>query len=259
MIISKNIILLLLLTTFFQSKAQDSFDEIDFERIPQKKVREYIVQQEVDSIVSFSNIEPSLKTNSKTDDYKVHAKEYFVNDSLKKVWHHYIYTNPADAWDGKRVTVGLVYSNKNNQVVYNNEKVARLNTGQVVYLNLKFMKGVLNLATAIEFITIDTVNYIVEYSYIKGNKTEGKQRMEFFENEKGQTCIVHSSYFKSDSRIRDRFFYPFFHDKFSNEFHRNMRKLYFKQKQTSQAEPSVENSISALKKQHPPICHKHSL
>ncbi len=248
MSIFRNIILLILFTNAFQCNGQDSFDEIDFDRIPQKKVREYIVQQEESSIVSFSDIEPSMKTDSETAGYKVHTKEYYVNDSLQKVWHHYIYTNPADAWDGKKVTVGLVYSNKKNQVVYNNEKVARLDTGQVVYLNLKFMKGVLNLATAIKFITIDLVNYIVEYSYIKGNKTEGKQRMEFFEDEKGHTCIVHSSYFKSNSRLRDRFFYPYFHDKFSNEFHRNMRKLYFKQKQnnTSRTKITETNSISSL-------------
>ena len=243
MYIFKNIIVLVLLFVVFQSNGQDSFDEIDMDKIPQKKIREYIVQQEKNNIVSFSEIEPSMITDTKTDNYKVHTKEYFVNDSLSKVWHHYIYTNPADAWNGKKVTVGLVYSNIDKQVVYPDEEVACLDTGQVVYLNLKLFKGMLNLATVIKFITIDPKNHIVEYSYIKGNKTEGKQRMEFFEDKKGHTCIVHSSYYKSDSALRDRFFYPFFHDKVSNEFHRNMRKLYFRQKKNASA---ISDNLSSL-------------
>ncbi len=243
----KYIISLFFLTVVVVSYGQDSFEEIELNKIPQKKVREYIIQQEENNISSFSKIEPSVKHGMDMKGYKVYAKEYFVNDSIQKVWHHYIYTNPADAWNGKKVSVGLVYSKKDNQLVYANGSVSRLDTGQIVYLNLKLFKGLFNLATAIEFITIDPVNYVVEYSYIKGNKTEGKQRMEFFEDEKGHTCIIHSSFFKSDSKLRDRVFYPFFHDKFSNEFHRNMRRLYYKeQTSVSNVGYAETNSVSAL-------------
>ena len=246
MSVFKYIIAFIFFLNSFQSKSQVAISEIDFDKIPQKKVREYLIFQQ-NSIDLLSEIEPSLKTYSSTEDYKKYTKDYFVKGSLQQVWNHYIYTNPVEAWDGKKVTVGLLYSNKDDKLVYTGERVAHLDTGQVVYLNLKFIKGVLNFATVIEFITIDQQNHIVEYSYIKGNKTEGKQRMEFFEDSKGRTCILHSSYFKSDSAIRDRFFYPFFHNKFSNEFHRNMRKRFIKKLQIAESNNQTKtNPISTL-------------
>ena len=183
--------------------------------------------QQNNQIQSFSDIKPSIKTNSKIEGYRNHVKEYFLKDSLTKVWRHYLITNPGNSWNGRKVSFGMLFSKKDKKIVYSDESISKIDTGQVIYLNLKLLKGIANLATVFEFITIDKEKRIIEFSYIKGNVTEGKQRLQFAETPRGHTIILHTSFYKSNSIFRDRFLYPFFHDKISNEFHRNMKRLYF--------------------------------
>jgi hypothetical protein len=44
----------------------------------------------------------------------------------------------------------------------------------------------------------------------------------FTDEGNGNTRIVHRSYFRSNSRLRDAILYPFFHKRIVNRFHRNM-------------------------------------
>lgn len=230
MSIFKYFLFLVFLLNVFLCNSQMTFSEIDFNKVPQKKVQEFLIEQQNNHIHSLIEIQPSIKQNSELKGYRNHAKEYFLKDSLIKVWQHYIVTNPGDSWNGKIVSFGMLFSKKDEQIVYRNEYVSHIDTGQVVFLNLKLLKGIANLATVFEFITIDKKERIIEFSYINGNITKGKQRLQFIETNKGYTRILHTSFYKSSSLFRDRFLYPFFHDKISNEFHRNMKKLYYKNK-----------------------------
>ncbi len=227
MSVFKYIIALLFFMNTFQCKSQMAISEIDFDKVTQKKIREFLVEEENNGIELLTEIEPTMRTSSATEGYKTHAKEYFLKDSLNKVWQHYIDTNPGDSWDGKRVSFGLLFSKKDNKIIYHDDNISHLDTGQVVFLNLKLMMGVANIAAVFEFITIDKMKRIIEFSYVDGNITKGKQRLQFVETAKGYTRILHTSFYKSNSSMRDRILYPFFHEKMSNEFHRNMKKLYF--------------------------------
>ena len=227
MFVFKYIIALLFFMNTFQCKSQMAISEIDFDKVTQKKIREFLVEEENNGIELLTEIEPTMRTSSATEGYKTHAKEYFLKDSLNKVWQHYIDTNPGDSWDGKRVSFGLLFSKKDNKIIYHDDNISHLDTGQVVFLNLKLMMGVANIAAVFEFITIDKMKRIIEFSYVDGNITKGKQRLQFVETAKGYTRILHTSFYKSNSSMRDRILYPFFHEKMSNEFHRNMKKLYF--------------------------------
>ncbi len=227
MSVFKYIIVLLFFMNTFQCNSQVAISEIDFDKVTQKKIREFLVEEENNGIELLTEIEPTMRTSSATEGYKTHAKEYFLKDSLNKVWQHYIDTNPGDSWDGKRVSFGLLFSKKDNKIIYHDDNISHLDTGQVVFLNLKLMMGVANIAAVFEFITIDKMKRIIEFSYVDGNITKGKQRLQFVETAKGYTRILHTSFYKSNSSMRDRILYPFFHEKMSNEFHRNMKKLYF--------------------------------
>ncbi len=227
MSVFKYISALLFFMNTFQCKSQMAISEIDFDKVTQKKIREFLVEEENNGIELLTEIEPTMRTSSATEGYKTHAKEYFLKDSLNKVWQHYIDTNPGDSWDGKRVSFGLLFSKKDNKIIYHDDNISHLDTGQVVFLNLKLMMGVANIAAVFEFITIDKMKRIIEFSYVDGNITKGKQRLQFVETAKGYTRILHTSFYKSNSSMRDRILYPFFHEKMSNEFHRNMKKLYF--------------------------------
>jgi hypothetical protein len=99
---------------------------------------------------------------------------------------------------------------------------AELDTGQVFFVNLKLLRGIYNLAVGLEIITIDSQNKTIQFSYVKGGKSEGVQTIRFFETEEGSTKILHISEFRSNSHFRDKRLYPRFHKKFIYEFHENM-------------------------------------
>jgi hypothetical protein len=225
----KYILSLLFFISVLQCKGQIAISDINFNKVPQKKVREYLIEQQENTKKSLTDIEPSIKPDSKLEGFRIHEKEYFLKDSIAKVWRHYLVTNPGDSWNGKKVSFGMLFSKKDKKIIYCNESISHIETGQVVYVNLKLLQGLANLVTAFEFITIDNEKRMLEFSYIDGNITEGKQCLQFIKAPKGYTRIIHTTYYKSSSFLRDKL-YPYFHVRIINEFHRNMKKLYLSQK-----------------------------
>ncbi len=149
-----------------------------------------------------------------------------LNYDLSTVWEGYSHVNSIKMWNGKSVSFGALLSKSSNLVVYaGNLSSPEIDTGQVYFLNLRLMKGLINVPVAFEITNIDQSLKILEFSYIDGNKSKGKQTIQFFDNNDGSTRIVHISYFKSGSHLRDNLFYPWFHKKFIKEFHGSMRQM----------------------------------
>jgi hypothetical protein len=217
--------LFLMFVIALQSAGQMQISEININKISHQKVRDYLQNQQSNQVGNILDIKPSLLPDSDHSGFKIDERIYVVKGSLDKVWQHYVRTNPGDSWNGKKVSFGLLLSKKQKKVVYEGESVSRIDTGQVVYLNLRIMNGLANLVTVFEFTSVDEKNKTLEFSYINGNITLGTQNLRFIETTKGYTEIIHTTHFKSNSAVRDRV-YPFFHARIINDFHRNMKKLY---------------------------------
>jgi hypothetical protein len=215
----------LFLSMAFQVEGQMCLNDVELDKISQDKIQEYLESQQKHGIHAFNEIKPSMKTNSDIEGYFVRENEYQIKRDFEEVWSHYLNTNPCKAWDGKKVSFGFLFSKKEDKIVYCNENISKIDTGMVVYLNLRLMRGLKNLATAFEFITIDKENKIIEFSYLSGNISEGKQRIQFSETHKGYTRILHTSFYKSNTVLKNYFLYPYFHTRSTNEFHRNLKKL----------------------------------
>ncbi|MDN4165679.1 hypothetical protein QWY31_09205 [Cytophagales bacterium LB-30] len=220
---------LLLFLIFFLSglatKAQGQLEDIDLFKIPQQKIREFIAQQKANDIHFFSEIKASVYNFNESIHFRKHRRTYRLHDNTARVWEVYNMANPSESWKGKRVSFGLVCSKKDSALIYRNGAFNGLETGQVFYINVGVMAGLENLAVAFEIVTIDPENKIIEFSYVKGGKSEGIQRLQFIEKRNGHTKVIHTSLFKSDSYMRDRFLYPFFHSKVIKEYHKNMKRL----------------------------------
>ena len=198
--------------------------DLNFEKIPYRKVRNYIHDQVDNQILSIYDLHPTLETKKVPAEYSCQDIRYLIDEDIDVVWEGYIHSSPAKLWDGKRLSFGLLCSKPSEMVVYRGDQNVEVDTGQVIYLNLRFLRGVYNLALAFEIIDLDEENRTIEFSYIEGNKSKGKQCLVFKQTPEGKTEIIHSSYFKSDSILRDKLIYPFFHKRATNEFHRNMRR-----------------------------------
>ena len=223
-----SLLLLFTLTLCVCTKGQFYIADVQFNKIEEATVENYLHKQISKEIVTFSDVKPSLEPSSSTDGFLFHEREYVVKDSLHKVWHHYIHTNPGDAWNAGKMNFGMMFSKKKNELVYPNDEVEQIEEGQLVYLNLNLLK-IKNIATAFEIITVDNKDGIIEFSYVEDNMTRGKQQLNFMETPTGKTKIIHRSFFRSKSKLRDHFLYPYFHTRMTNAYHRNMKKLYKKQ------------------------------
>jgi hypothetical protein len=198
---------------------------IDLKEIPQRRVRKYITSRSIDQMHDFSSIHASCKKDINVSDFNIVEKTFYLKYSLAKVWDWYSHGNLFKTWDGRSIRLGLLILKSSNSVIYvKNSFFPEIDTGQVYFLNLRLMKGIINIPVAFEIINIDRVNRILEISYIDNNKSQGKQTIQFFDNGDGRTMIIHRSYYKSGSRFRDELLYPEFHKKFIKEFHRNMKQ-----------------------------------
>lgn len=207
------------------SEAQIS-QTVDLELIHQKQVRNYLIDNEINTLDNFSSIQPSWQENTDEAEFHKHEKVFRINENISEVWKCYNIASPVKSWNGRFVRFVLLISKSSNSVMYASaSNFSEIDTGQVYFLDLKLLKGLFNVPVAFEIITVDEANKVIEFSYIDGNKSQGKQVLQFLDNGDGSTRIVHQSFFKSGSRLRDGFFYPYYHTKIIKQFHRNMRNL----------------------------------
>jgi hypothetical protein len=208
------------------SCVSQSLPTIDLHEIHQKQIRKYIHARAIDQIQDFSSIHPSWKKQIKESDFHVNERIFFLKNSLSDVWECYRHANLVKSWNGHSVRFGLLIAKGSNSVIYANTSVCpQIDTGQIYFLNLGLLKGLFHIPVAFEIINIDPLIEKLELSYLEDNKSRGKQTLQFFDNGDGRTRIVHTSYFKSNSRLRDDLLYPYFHKRFIREFHRNMGQL----------------------------------
>jgi hypothetical protein len=199
---------------------------INVAEIPQKNICTYIESRAIDQMQDFSLIHASWNKESKVSDFHSNKETFYLKNSRSDVWNYYSHTNLIKTWKGHHVTFGLEITKSSNSVVYiHSLEYPVIDTGQVYFLNLSLLKGLVHIPVAFEIINIDAAEEILEFSYLEDNKSRGKQIVQFFDNGDGRTRIVHTSYFKSNSWIRDYLLYPFFHKRFIREFHRNMGNL----------------------------------
>lgn len=219
--------LLLVLVSCFQLFAygQLSFDDVKMEKIHQRKIRKYIEACIEGSSHRFAEIHPSWKRGKDLSLYSKNEMVFCVKGKLQDVWQGYVTANPSKSWNGNKVSFGLLVQKFPGTIYYNNDSIMGVDTGQVYFLNLKLLLGLYKVPVAFEMITVNENEKLIEFSYIEGNISSGVQQIKFMDIGGNRTLIVHSSYFKSKSKFRDKNLYPFFHEKIVYDFHRNMRKL----------------------------------
>jgi len=220
------IFLLFILGITSQYCVSQNVSRINLDEIPQRKVRNYIVSRSIDKMDDFSSIHASWKKEIDKSDFKTVEKTFVLKYKLSEVWEFYRHTSSFRMWNGKSIGFGLLIAKHSKVITYAKSiSCPEVDTGQVYFLDIRFIKGLFNIPVAFEIINIDPVRSLVEFSYIDNNKSTGKQTIQFFDDGDGQTRIVHSSIFKSESDLRDKLLYPYFHKKFIKEFHKNMRHL----------------------------------
>lgn len=223
--ILRTITVFVLVAWSLQAFCQNDLSSINFDRIPQKRVRQFITQQKENSIRRFDDLRASFQQNEDTSKYCRINRRYITHETLSTVWESYLTSDIAEMWNGQMVSFGVSVSKPFCEVIYNNDRKISAHIGQILYLNLKLLKGVYNLATAFEITEIDPEKKTIVFNYLEGGKSTGIQILRFRATDEGYTEIEHKTFFRSNSEFRDKRLYPFFHRLLIDEFHRNVFNL----------------------------------
>jgi len=139
------------------------------------------------------------------------------------VWDNLIHQSPSDEFDGRIVTFGLLYSKKSHNLLYNNEPNSGIEEGQVLFFNLRMLRGIKNLAVALEVTKMDNDNKTVEYCYVDHGDTRGTQRFSLRPTPEGFTEIIQVTRYRCKSKLRDRRLYSFFHERIVMELFNSIK------------------------------------
>lgn len=212
--------------------------EVNFKKVKQKKIRRLVAQYGLKKSEALDNLQPYCLAATDTA-FNVHKKSYIIHGTLNEVWDAYQTISPKNAWSSGIASFGFMYEAANHQFHYENDPVARNAEGQLVFINLKLLKGLFQLAVAHKIVEVNPEEHLIRSCYVKTGKSQGTQYISMKELPDGSTKVTHVTYFLSDSKFRDRYLYPWLHGKIITEFHRNISHLVLLKQQENKNETKV--------------------
>ncbi len=204
------------------SVAQVPGDILDFNRIPQKAVRELVSRENVRTANDFQHIATACYRKEDSLNYLTDVKTYVVKAGIGNVWEKYTNISPRNAWTGQLVKFGFLFSRPKNKFIYAENANEPIRVGNIIYVNLSLLKGLKNMGVAFEITRLDEPSKTICFCYLRDGVSQGSQEISFSEMSNGDTMISHVTHYKSRSAFRDRELYPIFHAKFVGEFHQNV-------------------------------------
>jgi hypothetical protein len=198
--------------------------EIEWNRFSLKKIRNYLLKYGISSAKDFSRLKPVCFNESFAHTYRTHTQKFLIKKDIRSVWNIYASIHPKDAWSGSMISFGLQFSRSTQSISYLDDPYNGMEKGQILFLNLKLLWGLLNIAVAHEVAEIDAENRVIKLCYLTGGGSEGSQWISLKETAEGFTEVLHFTRYKSKSRFRDSVLYPPMHTKAIMEFHGNIAK-----------------------------------
>lgn len=204
------------------ANAQSPEEALDLKRIPQKAVRKLVRREHVKSSIDFQQIATACYQAEDSARYQTNMKSYVVKAGIGKVWENYVNMTPKKAWSGRTVNFGFLFSKPRNEFIYPENANDPIRVGNIIYVNLRLLKGLKNLGVGFEITRLDEANKMICFCYLKDGVSNGSQEISFTELTNGDTRISHLTHYRSHSAFRDKELYPLFHEKFVGEFHENI-------------------------------------
>ncbi len=207
------------------SYAQLKLNAVDFNKVSQKKVQNLLKHQFDGGANYFMDLRPSCYNVKDSINYSQQNSSHIIKETILKVWAKLKSIRPKDEYNGKMVSFGFLYSKRMDKIFYNNDDIKGIEEGEVLYLNLKLLGGIKNIAVALEVTKVDEDNKIIQFCYLDNGMTEGTQQVRLIEDKDGNTIITQESHYRNKSKFREKRLYPIFHRQAVNELHVNIQKF----------------------------------
>ena len=198
------------------SHAQMLISEVDTEKVGYKKT---IKRLKKSNLTYFSDIRPSITDDSNLSMFHCHNATYTIKAPVEQVWNTCLLASPANLWKGKTLGLSCIYSKNTDNIMYNSDqRFESLDLNQIYFINLHIIR-LFNIAAALIVTNIDHDTKQIEFTYIEGNKSTGKQILSLHATNENETTIFHDTLYKSDSKFRDKRLYSRFHQISITELH----------------------------------------
>ena len=201
--------------------AQTPISAADTKKLGYKKVVRFLKRLD---LRYFCDIQPSVNDGSDLSAFYFHNSVYTVNASVERVWETCLFASPENLWKGKTLGLSCIYSKNSDKIFYRSQsRFDTLELNQVYFINIRIMP-LFSIASALIVTKIDYDEKLIEFTYIEGNKSNGRQTVRLIANSDNETGIIHDTYYKSSSKFRDKRLYPLIHKKVINDLHKNIDK-----------------------------------
>lgn len=154
--------------------------------------------------------------------FSKNSKTFLVKARPEAVWNAYRNSTPKQCWGGKRVSFGVLFDAPEKPLVYADGPYSGLKPGQIVFIQLRLLKGLYKLAVAHKVVAVDDEHKSLQICYMKKGASEGSQFISLKGTSEGFTEVIHDTYYKSKSKFRDKRIYPGIHEKVISEYHSNV-------------------------------------
>ncbi len=169
----------------------------------------------------FRSFKISCTKNQDFSSFYSQSLTYKVEASFEETWAAYTELQPKELWAGPLTKYKEGYSKIDETGYVRKETNAPCpDLGSIYEIKLRVIPLV-KFPINFEITQLSKVNKIMEFTYGGKSPSKGKQTLTFVPKD-GYTLIIHDSYFKSGKKLRDQKLYPFFHEKYLNEFHQNV-------------------------------------
>jgi hypothetical protein len=199
-------------------------DSVDYNRIQHKKVRKLISMQKEYGVSTFDEINPVCYNAVDSGNFRTYTRSQLIKQDVNVVWNNLVHQSPSEEFDGRIVTFGLLYSKRHHNLLYKNESLDGIEVGQILFFNLRVLRGIKNLAVAMEVTRMDSDHKEIEYCYVDHGETSGTQKFTLKPTSEGFTEITQLTRYKCKSKLRDRRLYSFFHERIVREFFTTIKR-----------------------------------
>lgn len=239
------IIFVFSLTGIDVSAAENPWNNLENMKLPKSVVKG--LSEQFNDVDSLEDLKYSCNDDTDFSSFRSHKRFYICDAAIDNIWKKYKEADLKSAWSGKMINFGFAYSRDKNEIYSSSSSVSlKPVEGLGLFLELNIAK-ILKIPVAFEVSSVNEKIHLFQFTYLKRNKSNGRQNIIMKSLDDGKTMILHHTYFKSDKKFRDKYLYAPFHTQLIDQFHEIiLDDIFFKAAPGDDLQPEYESSAREL-------------
>jgi len=156
---------------------------------------------------------------------------YSVSRPVETTWKQYMSVNPLKIWSNHLAYVQAIYMPSKDRTLDRDalaDQWTGFEEGMKVFVDMASLPVAVSnkpaMMVALQVTRIDPVHHTVEFKYLEGTPSYGRQLIQFepAPSDPSATAITHTTWFRSYSSVIEHL-YPIYHHKMINSMHAHFK------------------------------------